>query len=124
MSTLKADTIQNTSGGAATLTKQRGIKGHCNYTAVTNHAIRDSLNVSSLSDDSTGQTTISYSNNYANTDYTGVMYSNCNANTTDFGTNQSFGFTVRTTSAVRQRSFPGSNVDAALNDHMIIGDLA
>ena len=54
MSTLKADTIQNTSGGAATLTKQAAAKHHVNYDAV-NQTTDDSLNQSSLTDVATGE---------------------------------------------------------------------
>ena len=53
MSTLKADTIQNTSGGAATLTKQSAAKAWFNYDQSAN-SVRDSINTSSFSDDSTG----------------------------------------------------------------------
>ena len=44
MSTLKADTIQNTSGGAVTLTRQDAAKGWCNFEQASSHTIRDSLN--------------------------------------------------------------------------------
>lgn len=53
MSTLKADTIQNTSGGAVTLTKADTVKFWTNYDAV-NQVTRGSLNQSSLTDQSTG----------------------------------------------------------------------
>jgi len=73
MSTLKADTIQSTSGGAATLTKQAGIK--CAFrTAGTYTGVRTgSVNVSGLTDNGTGDLTISFTNSFTN------------------GTNQSFG---------------------------------
>ena len=48
MSTLKADTIQSTSGGAATLTKQHAAKMWVDYTTVRSTAISKSFNVSSL----------------------------------------------------------------------------
>jgi len=54
MSTLKADTIQNTSGGAATLTKQSAAKAWINFNGTGTIAARDSFNVSSLTDNSTG----------------------------------------------------------------------
>tara|TARA_B100001287_G_scaffold60822_1_gene48864 strand:+ start:16533 stop:16931 length:399 start_codon:yes stop_codon:yes gene_type:complete len=71
MSTLKADTIQNTSGGAATLTKQHAAKHFVIYDNTdSSRAIQNSLNCSSLSDVGTGQTSVSYANNFSNTKYT------------------------------------------------------
>lgn len=71
MSTLKADTIQNTSGGAATLTKQSAAKHFVIYdNSDSSRAIQNSLNCSSLSDLATGQTSISYTNNFSNVHYT------------------------------------------------------
>ena len=68
MSTLKADTIQSTSGGAATLTKQQAAKMIINY----DHAaatIRSSANVSSVADDATGKFTISYTSSMNDANY-------------------------------------------------------
>jgi len=54
MSTLKADTIQSTGGGAATLTKQSAAKAWINFNGVGTVATRGSFNVSSLADEGTG----------------------------------------------------------------------
>jgi hypothetical protein len=54
MSTLKADTIQNTSGGAVTLTKQHAAKAYI-YSPATSDSIHDSFNVSSIDDDALGR---------------------------------------------------------------------
>ena len=64
MSTLKADTIQNTSGGVATLTKQYTSKQWANVDHKTDNAIDNSVNTSSLSDDQTGISTLSFTNNF------------------------------------------------------------
>ena len=69
MSTLKADTIQSTSGGAATLTKQQAAKIFCNLNQTGTQAIRVSFNVSSIADDGTGQTDISFTSNMGSADY-------------------------------------------------------
>ena len=53
MSTLKADTIQSTSGGRATLTKQECCISWWQYDQ-TNDETDGSFNVSSISDDATG----------------------------------------------------------------------
>ena len=53
MSTLKADTIQSTGGGAATLTKQHAAKAWSKNKS-DNTALLGSFNISSLDDDGTG----------------------------------------------------------------------
>ena len=63
MSTLKADTIQSTSGGAATLTKQEALKHWVNYDAV-NQTVDGSLNQSSLTDVGQGEFDSNFSNNF------------------------------------------------------------
>ena len=68
MSTLKADTIQNTSGGAATLTNQVAAKMWVKYNP-TDHTARDSFNLSSLTDVSQGNSTITVTNAMGNANY-------------------------------------------------------
>jgi hypothetical protein len=60
MSTLKADTIQNTSGGAATLTKQSAAKAWASFG--TDAVLDDSLNSSSVTDNSTANFTLTLTN--------------------------------------------------------------
>ncbi len=62
MSTLKVTTIQTSAGGTVTLTKQHVPKHWVNYDAV-NQTTDGSFNQSSLSDDATGTSTSSYTNN-------------------------------------------------------------
>ena len=64
MSTLKADTIQSTSGGAATLTKQEAVKMWTNYDA-TAQAVDGSLNSSSVTDNGTGDFTYNHTNSFS-----------------------------------------------------------
>ena len=59
MSTLKADTIQSTGGGAATLTKQHAAKAWIDVPAGLG-SINASFNVSSLDDDGAGDGGINY----------------------------------------------------------------
>ena len=61
MSTLKADTIQSTGGGAATLTKQHAAKLWAAVTAAG--ALSDSFNVSSHDDDGTGDGGVNFTSN-------------------------------------------------------------
>lgn len=62
MSTLKADTIQSTSGGAVTLTKQHAAKQWCavNQTGFT---VNDSFNTASVTDNGTGDFNPNFTNN-------------------------------------------------------------
>ena len=54
MSTLKADTIQNTSGGAATLTKQSAAKFWIMFNGTGTPAADASFNAASITDNGTG----------------------------------------------------------------------
>lgn len=72
MSTLKADTIQSTGGGAATLTGQVAATTHIRAN-LTTPAITGSFNVSSLVDNYTGSGKPQFTNNYAAADYTVVI---------------------------------------------------
>ena len=65
MSTLKADTIQSTGGGAATLTKQHAAKAWCRYSH-SNAAFDDSFNFSSASDLGTGDARLTFSSAMVN----------------------------------------------------------
>ena len=69
MITLKADTIQSTSGGAATLTKQHAAKAWTNIDGSGDVSYRDSFNTSGLTDNGTGDYTTSFSTSFGNVNY-------------------------------------------------------
>ena len=69
MSVLKADTIQSTGGGAATLTKQEAAKA---YSRVDPNTISSSLNVSSLTDAGTGLFEDNFTNAFGAATYSSV----------------------------------------------------
>ena len=69
MSTLKADTIQSTGGGAATLTKQHAAKAWCSLNGTGTIAVRDSFNTSSITDHSQGVHSINLQSSMANDTY-------------------------------------------------------
>lgn len=77
MSTLKADTIQSTGGGAVTLTNQQAAKHHVNYDAAAG-ATDASLNQSSLTDQRTGE----FLSNFTNA-FTGAQAKTCVMSTTN-----------------------------------------
>tara|TARA_R100000234_G_scaffold61559_1_gene37262 strand:+ start:833 stop:1225 length:393 start_codon:yes stop_codon:yes gene_type:complete len=72
MSTLKVNTIQNTSGGSSSTPEQieQGrAKAWIHFDGQDTVAIRDSFNVSTLTDNGTGDYTISFTSAMANTNY-------------------------------------------------------
>jgi len=81
MSTLQVATIKSNSSAAPVFQNTSGtekgqlVKAWCNFDQ-TDHSIRDSFNVSSLTDLAVGQTEVNYTNNMSNTNYCGVMYNN------------------------------------------------
>jgi len=70
MSVLKADTIQSTGGGAATLTKQIAAKAFYIFDGTAGTpAFADSLNCSSLTDVTTGKYTPAWTNSMGSANY-------------------------------------------------------
>jgi len=127
MSTLKADTIQNTSGGAATLTKQEGAKLRCRYNQATASLESGDLNVSSISDDSTGLFTVSITSAMDDALYSVSGYGGEHGNSNDatFLTKKSLQSDYSTT-AVPVCTFTsnGNHVDSERNSTVVFGDLA
>ena len=117
MSTLKADTIQSTGGGAATLTKQEAAKSRVSATITSDtHTIQDSFNVASLTDDGAGKTDVVFTNNMNNDDYA-----------SGFGTNTGEPeiHTLATSSfRASMLNSSGSNNDKSIVSYIIFGDLA
>jgi len=69
MSTLKADTIQSTGGGAVTLTKQTTVKAHGVFD-MSNNSIPDSFNIGSFTDRATGCLYGNYVNSMSSASHT------------------------------------------------------
>jgi len=138
MSVLKADTIQSTGGGAATLTKQEAAKTLMTYDHPAN-SILDSLNVSSGTDVSAGLLTTTFSSAFASATARQVMVSAWNTND---GGSTAVGGDPRGLNAFQQRernttttvdsqttiganaSAAGSAEDCDANYVAIFGDLA
>lgn len=135
MSTLKADTIQNTSGGAVTLTKQHAAKAWVNYNNSGTVAARDSFNISSLTDNATGDTSSSYTNSFSNVNYaTASTCSLSDGSATNLGnlglispTRNAYGQTtgdVRMNHIYNSASSNTGLFDTQLNTIIFAGDLA
>ena len=140
MSTIKVDTVQSTGGGAVTLTKQSAAKMVINYDQQAN-SIRSSLNVSSVSDNSTGDLTITFTASktdinyspssvslaYATSDRIGnfVGVRTTSGSTPNARTNGFTASTLRINSGyAASASGAGSEADADANCVQTFGDLA
>jgi predicted S18 family serine protease len=102
-------------------------KAWVNFTGITTTAERDSFNISSLTDTGTAKTTVAYTNNMGNANYTGSYFQNgSTARTiTSFDNHYTGGFGDRTTSSCGVHSYVGtSSGDVSDNDLLILGDLA
>ena len=126
MSTLKADTIQSTSGGAATLTKQQAAKSWINFNATGTIATRDSFNISGIVDEKTGLTTVSFTNNMqTDANYATLMGGHDIADSENF--NGQHIFINRQTASnyvVQNNNSGGVAADWELNNAANFGDLA
>ena len=70
MSTLKADTIVATDGSSpVTLTKQSAAKAWFEYTSITSTALAGSFNISGVTDNGTGDASLSFANNMSSSVY-------------------------------------------------------
>ena len=130
MSEIRATTISDLAGtGPATLTGQYAAKALCNYNQQT-PAVTSSFNVSSVTDDSNGKHTISFSSSFDATDYTTAVYFRRNSDADSgggyYGSNSS---DTKTVSAMKFRAIYIDTNDQNLTDYAelcthFIGDLA
>ena len=126
MSTLHTNTVETSSGGPVTLTKQDAFRFWINYNG-DNNTVRDSLNNSSVTDDGTGLYDFVYTNNFADTNYCRLMsVTRANSHASSEAT-----CSGRKSSAVETNQFAYTATDAAgtFKDIQIangasIGDLA
>ncbi len=128
-SVLNVDSIAAKDGTSPVeLTKQQASKGWLNWNTVTSHSTRDSFNVSSLTDITTGQTTISYTSSMSDINYQSMFFTNA-SNGVAIGSfaNAYAGSNaiVRASSSCACASYDASAyTDASQNDWSILGDLA
>lgn len=115
MSTLKVDTIQNVAGGSASTPlqlEQGRAKAWVNFNGTGTVAIRDSYNVSSITDNSTGDYTINFTTAFLNANYASVAMGKRALTSTDSILSISTA-SVPTTSALR---IVGTNGAAGADD--------
>ena len=116
-------------GNSTTTNLQQGLcKASINFTQVSTQTIRNSVNISSLSDSGTGQTSgISFTSPMADSLFVGSFYANANALTArnNFSNDYAGGFGDKVTSSFGTYSYGAAGpVDSAINDVNIHGDLA
>jgi len=112
-------------GNSTTTNLQQGLcKGWCNWTQVSTQTVRDSFNISGITDGGTGKTTLSINNDMSNSDWAGSMYQNGHNSTSNWDNHYAGGFISRATGSVFIVSYDSSLVDAGLVDVIILGDLA
>jgi len=119
MSTLKADTIQSTSGGAATLTKQQAAKVYFNVDQTAGSILVGSFNVSSATDNSTGDFTVNFSSSLSSANDTAAPLSSRNFVI-------QINDTLITTSSIEllSRNATPADTDQTHNTGAVFGDLA
>ena len=126
MSEIRATTISDSAGtGPITLTKQSAAKVYCNVNQTGTQAIRDSLNVSSVTDDGTGQTDIAYTSNMSSADY-GFTCGKGRSSAQNGGVIAHTNDTDPTASLIRIMAFNEANttIDEARANVSVHGDLA
>lgn len=73
MSTFKVDTLQSTTGGVTTLTKQSAAKAWVNFAGNPVAVNNTSLNISSIDDDGTGQYGVNFTSAMSNATYSPIV---------------------------------------------------
>ena len=119
MSLIKANNITNVTGGIPTVKSQQLIPtAWVNFNGTGTVAIRDSENVSSITDNGTGDYTINFATAMANTNYCSAMSNNYAANfayQTTFESVTTSGFTARLFKATV------GNVDTSILTAIVMG---
>ena len=124
MSTLKADTIQSTSGGAATLTKQEGVKARLMFDHV-NTNIDGSLNISSVSDSATGQYVPSFTSNVTLGYATNAVSASTSSGQNDTSVRGAVSATTQVTTSYKVLTYKSTTAfDDELTGSITSGDLA
>ena len=122
MSVLKADTIQSTGGGAATLTKQSAAKAWSNFDGdASTVSLRDSFNVSSITDNTTGDYTTNLTNSMSNADFSCNSFAGTGGVTAQSAPQSLQGIA---TGSIRTLTWSSSAFDRNYTMNQIFGDLA
>ena len=124
MSTIKVTTIQDTSGGNSSTSEeiaQGRAKAWVNFNGQGTIAIRDSFNVSSITDNGTGDYTLNFTNNMSSANYVLCMSGSTNNSYTRAGTQTASNLTT-STARVYIANSGGSSADREYCAVAIFGD--
>jgi len=109
---------------STTTNLQQGLgKAWCDWNQTSTQAIRDSFNISGITDGGTGKTTVSINNDMANDDWAGVLYQN-GYDADGFDNHYAGGLQSKTTSSVIMTGYASALIDAFTCDLIVMGDLA
>ena len=121
---LNNDTTYRSDGGAVTKNMVQGLcKAWCDWNQQSTQTIRDSYNISGITDGGTGKTTLNINNDMSNDDWAGVLYQNGNA-TDGFDNHYAGGLQSKTAGSVLMTGYASSLVDSFTCDLIVMGDLA
>ncbi len=123
MSTVHCNTVQTSSGGAVTLTKQSAAKAWCNFNSTGTLAIRETLNISSITDNNTGHYTANFTNSMSDADYA-PNGSGQNSSNTAIGLTFNPNTLTASTLEMNFRNESAASRDGAITTITTHGDLA
>ena len=124
ISIMNNDSTFRSDGGAVTQNLVQGLcKAWCDWNQQSTQTIRDSFNISGITDGGTGKTTLSINNDMSNDDWAGVLYQNGNA-TDGFDNHYAGGLESKTTGSVLMTGYASSLIDSFTCDLIVMGDLA
>ena len=129
-SELRVNTLKDASGNnsiATSVVANGSAKAWINFNQTSTQAIRDSYNISSITDAATGQTSpIAFTNSMSDANFSPTHFNNANTgnNHTAFGNNFAGGCGGLATGSFGTSSYNTGYVDAELNYNSINGDLA
>ena len=111
-------------GGSTTTNLQQGLgKAWCDWNQQSTQSIRDSFNISGITDGGTGKTTLNINNDMANDDWCGVLYQNGNA-TDGFNNHYAGGLQSKAVGSVLMTGYASTLIDSFTCDLIVHGDLA
>ena len=123
-----ADQIEHSTAGSldTSYVVNGSAKAWVNFTGITTTSSRDSFNVSGLTDNGTGSTSIAFSSAMDSSNYTGSWFTNASTGTAagNFGNDFGGAFATRTTSSYQVVAYASNLIDSFYNDSIIFGDLA
>ena len=129
-SELRVNTLKDANGNnsvATSVVANGSAKAWINFNQTSTQAIRDSYNISSITDAATGQTSpIAFTNNMSDANFSPTHFNNANTgnNHSAFGNNFAGGCGGLATGSFGTSSYNTGYVDAELNYNSINGDLA